>query len=310
MSVTVAASEYERVREDVGLVDRSARAKLLITGAEAAEFLQGQLTNDIEALAPGTGCYALLLTHKGKIRADMRVLRGDGWFLLDTEPQALPALTRTVEMYGIGRDVRGEDVTGARSLGSLLGPRARDALAAAPPADEHGFVEGAHGLYVTTDLGVDVISDVAGGFADLETALGVEPVSADTAECIRIESGRPRHGLDLDDSVIPQEAGLNDRAVSFTKGCYVGQETVARLHYKGKPNRHLRGLRLSEAGVTGDVVMAGEKVVGALGSTCVSPALGPIALAILRREVEAGDTVSVGEAASPATVVEVPFPRD
>ena len=309
MSVTAAAGEYDRVREDVGLVDRSARGKLLVTGAEAAEFLQGQLTNDVEALAPGAGCYALLLTHKGKIRADMRVLRGEDWFLLDTEAPALPTLVRTVEMYGIGRDVRSEDVTEARSIVSLLGPRARAALDAAPPPEEHGFVTGDHGLYVTTDLGVDVITDSAGA-EDVVEALDVEPVSPETAECLRIESGRPRHGVDLDDSVIPQEAGLNDRGVSFTKGCYVGQETVARLHYKGKPNRHLRGLRLSEPAATGDAVTAGEKVVGALGSACISPALGPIALAILRREAQPDDTVSVGETACRALVVDLPFARD
>jgi tRNA-modifying protein YgfZ len=175
-----------------------------------------------------------------------------------------------------------------------------------PPAEEHSFVEGEHGLYVTTDLGVDVIvpSDALGG---LHTALGVEPVSVEAAECLRIESGRPRLGPDMGDGTIPQEVGLNDRAVSFTKGCYVGQETVARLHYRGKPNRHLRGLRLSEPAETGDTVIAGERTVGAVGSTCVSPALGPIALALLRREASPGDSVAVGHAGSTAEVVGLPF---
>ena len=98
---------------------------------------------------------------------------------------------------------------------------------------------GEHGIYVATLLGVDVICEPG-------TALGVEPVSEEAAECVRIEAGRPRLGLDMDADTMPQEAGINERAVSFTKGCYVGQETVARLHYRGKPNRHLRGLRLSE----------------------------------------------------------------
>jgi tRNA-modifying protein YgfZ len=122
-----------------------------------------------------------------------------------------------------------------------------------------------------------------------------------------VEAGRPRYGLDLDDSVIPQEAGLNERAVSFTKGCYVGQETVARLFYRGKPNRHLRGLRLSDAAATGDTLRLGEREVGRLGSSVVSPALGPIGLAIVRREASPGDTVAVGDSGVTATLVELPF---
>jgi folate-binding protein YgfZ len=141
----------------------------------------------------------------------------------------------------------------------------------------------------------------------LAEKLAVEPVSLEAAECLRIESGRPRHGLDVDETTIPQEAALNERAVSFTKGCYVGQETVARLHYKGKPNRQLRGLRLAGPASTGDAVATSDKAVGAVGSVCVSPLLGPIALAVLRREAQPGDTVAVGDDGATAEVVELPF---
>jgi folate-binding protein YgfZ len=134
------------------------------------------------------------------------------------------------------------------------------------------------------------------------------PVAEDAAEVVRVERGRPRYGVDLDEATIPQEAGLNERAVSFTKGCYVGQETVARLFYKGKPNRHLRGLRLSGADVaTGDELRLGEKVVGRLGSVVVSPRFGPIALALVRREAEAGATLTAGDRGVSATVAELPF---
>ena len=112
------------------------------------------------------------------------------------------------------------------------------------------------------------------------------------AEVVRVERGRPRYGVDLDDSVIPQEAGLNERAVSFTKGCYLGQETVARLYYKGKPNRHLRGLRLSEPVPIGTQLLLGGREVGRVGSSVLSPRLGPIALAIVRREASPGDTLN------------------
>ena len=302
----IATTEYERLREAAGLVDRSARGKLVLEGAEAAEFLQGQVTNDVEALQPGEGCYAALLSHKGKVRADMRILRGLGWLWLDTEPHALPTVVRTVETYSLGRDVRLRDDTGAWSVISLIGPRSDDALDNPPPPAEHSHVEGEHGRYVRTDLGVDVLC-AAERRAEVAAALGVEPVSEEAAECLRIESGRPRHGLDVDSETIPQEAGLNQRAVSFTKGCYVGQETVARLFYKGKPNRQLRGLRLSAPAAHGDPIALGERAVGTVGSAAVSPVHGPIALAVVRREAPPGASVLVGPDRAPAEVVELPF---
>ena len=128
------------------------------------------------------------------------------------------------------------------------------------------------------------------------------------AECLRVEHGRPRYGIDLDDTVIPQEAGLNERAVSFTKGCYVGQETVARLFYKGKPNRHLRGLRLSAPADAGEELLLGERAGRARSAASRSPPRsGPIALALVRREAEPGATVAVGESGASAEVVELPF---
>ena len=139
---------------------------------------------------------------------------------------------------------------------------------------------------------------------------GAARVSADAAECLRVESGRPRYGIDMDESTIPQEAGLNERAVSFSKGCYVGQETVARLFYRGKPNRHLRGLRLSVPAATGAELRLGDRVVGQLGSAVVSPSLGPIALALVRREAEPGSIVGVGSDATTAEVTELPFAPD
>ena len=299
-------SDLELLTERAGLVDRSARGKLLLSGGEAAEFLQGQVTNDVESLAPGRGLYAALLTHKGKMRGDMRILRGPDWVWIDTEPAVLAPLAHTVRTYGIGRDVRHADVTAERSILSLVGPSARGALDREPPAGEHAFVEGEHGLYVTTDLGVDIVCAAERADA-VRAALGVEEASEDAAECLRIESGRPRYGIDIDADTIPQEAGLNERAVSFTKGCYVGQETVARLHYKGKPNRHLRGLRLSEPAEHGDVVKLGEREVGSVGSACLSARHGPIALALLRREVAPGETVLVGAGAAHAEVIELPF---
>jgi folate-binding protein YgfZ len=291
----VATTDYELAKSAAVVVDRSNRGKLLLTGADVADFLQGQVSNDVEALAPGQGCYATLLTAKGKIRCDMRILRGPDWFLVDCEPQALPVLEHLVRVYSIGRDV--ESRPDERGLWSILGPAAREALDEPPAAAEHSHSDGELGLYVATDLGVDVVGEQP----DLPEA------PAEVAECLRIEAGRPRLGFELGDDVIPQEAALNDRAISFTKGCYVGQETVARLYYKGKPNRHLRGLRLSTPAERGQPVVAGEREVGRVASTCVSPTHGPIALALLRREVGVGDSVQVGDGGAVAEVVELPF---
>ena len=154
-----------------------------------------------------------------------------------------------IRHYKLGLDVELHKRTVERALLSLVGPGARAAAGGELGPDEHDNAAGELGgvpvRLVATDVGVDVICD-AERAGEVKAALGVPEVSEAAAEVVRVERGRPRYGLDLDDSVIPQEAGLNERAVSFTKGCYVGQETVARLHYRGKPNRHLRGLRLSE----------------------------------------------------------------
>jgi tRNA-modifying protein YgfZ len=303
----IATAEYELLTESAGLVDRSDRAKLVVRGGEAAEFLQGQVSNDVERLAPGEGCYATLLTHKGKLRSDMRILRcDDDWLWIDSEAIGLVPIAHTVKTYSLGRDVSWEDVSEERAILSLVGPRSREHLDAAPPDVEHSFVEGEHGLYVATDLGVDVICPDADADGVRE-ALGVDAVSAEAAECLRIESGRPRLGFDMDSETMPQEAGINERAVDFEKGCYVGQETVARLHWRGKPNRHLRGLRLSEPVERGDEVQLADRAVGSVGSACVSPSFGPIALALVRREAEPGARVTVGGAE--AEVVALPFTR-
>jgi folate-binding protein YgfZ len=303
----IATAEYELLTDSAGLVDRSDRAKLAVRGAEAADFLQGQVSNDVERLRQGEGCYATLLTHKGKLRSDMRILRGDGWLWIDAEAIGLVPIAHTLKTYSLGRDVSWEDLTEERAILSLIGPAARDALDVAPPEAEHCFVEGEHGLYVATDLGVDVICH-ANEAEGVRQALDVEEVSEEAAECLRIESGRPRLGLDMDGETMPQEAGINERAVDFEKGCYVGQETVARLHWKGKPNRHLRGLRLSEPAERGQELRLGDRVVGKVGSSCVSPTLGPIALALLRREAEPGARVTVGDGGE-AEVVALPFGR-
>jgi folate-binding protein YgfZ len=360
------ASQYAALTEACGLVDRSERGKLALSGSGTVEFLNGQVTNELLDLAPGAGCYAAFLTHKGKMLGDLRILVASGdertggapldardggpsgeqtpWLLLDTERVALQALFDMIRRFKVGYEVELHKRTLESSLLSLIGPTAPHVAAKAfalslgelpereddhllvslsaasraltapfqPPADTAPsvpVVAPTHARLVRTDVGIDLLFDtpaLAVVSAMLEGA-GAMRVSEDAAEVVRVEHGRPRYGIDLDENAIPQEAGLNERAVSFTKGCYVGQETVARLHYKGKPNRHLRGLRLSEPLPGGTELHLGERPVGRLGSSVLSPTHGAIGLALVRREAEPGATVSVGSDGASALVTELPF---
>ncbi|HEX7059921.1 MAG TPA: glycine cleavage T C-terminal barrel domain-containing protein [Solirubrobacterales bacterium] len=306
-------AQYRQLREECGLLDRADRGKLLCSGPEAAEYLQGQLTNDIEALEPGEGCYAALLDRKGHMQADMRVLRilsEEIW--IDTEPEALEAARRHLEMYKVGREVEVVDVTAERAILSLIGPRSAE-VAGTPPLPEHSCeaatIAGVECLAAGTRDGIDLIVEAAEAERVAEALLdaGAAAVAVEAAEILRVEAGVPRFGAEMSTETMPAEAGIVDLAVSFTKGCYIGQETVARLHYKGRPNRLLRGLRLDALPEAEATVRLGEKEVGRVGTACVSPAHGAIALAIVRREAEPGTEVAVGEDGVKARVVDLPF---
>src|SRR5437588_6895951 len=243
---------------------------------------------------------------------DLRILDAGDELLLDTERVALQELFNMIRRYSVGYEVQLHKRTLERCLFSLIGP-ASDELLVGLPEREHAHVlvdlEGVRARAIRTDVGIDLLApgdSVEPVRAELERR-GAVPIPEAVAECVRIERGRPRYGIDLDDSVIPQEAGLNERAVSFTKGCYVGQETVARLYYRGKPNRQLRGLRLSGSASVGDELRVGDRTVGTLTSVAESPRLGSIALALVRREASPGATVQVGEGDVQAEVVELPF---
>lgn len=310
----VSSSDYRTATESCGLVDRSERGKLALSGPDAKSFLQGQVSNDVEALSPGTGCYAAFLTPKGKMLGDVRILDTGGELLLDTERVALQELFNMIRRFSIGYDVQLQKRTVQCGLLSLIGPGSL-AVAGVPALgeveDRHVEIEiaGTPTRAIRTDLGVDLLCD-AEHSDTLQGALesrGAVPVPEAVADCLRVERGRPRFGVDLDDTVIPQEADLNHRAVSFTKGCYVGQETVARLFYRGRPNRQLRGIRLSAPAWTGAEIMFGDRSVGRLGSVVESPSLGSIALALVRREAPPGSHVLVGSDGIKAVVVELPF---
>jgi tRNA-modifying protein YgfZ len=307
-------AQYRALREGAGMLDRSSRGKLIVRGSDAAEYLQGQITNDVEALEPGAGCYAALLERKGHIQGDMRVLLlHEDEFWLDTEPESAAAVLRHLQMYSVGREVEIEDVSDKWEITSLIGPQAAELSGVEGLTVEHsqGFRnwEGVEVLGVATDTGCDLITHAGGAerLRELLAEAGAAEVSEAAAEIVRVETGRPRFGAEISPEVMPAEAGIVERAVDFEKGCYIGQEPVARLHYRGKPNRRLCGLRLSAPAQSGEPLRLDEREVGSLATVCVSPALGPIALALVRREAELGAVLEVGDGVTTAELVGLPF---
>ena len=299
---TPTANELDALRSGAALVDRSDRGKLALTGSEAAAALNAVVSNQIEELTPGHGCFATCCNSKGRMLGDLRVLRTDDELLIDTELKALQAIFDAVRHGLVGYDAELHKRTRESCLFSLLGPASRQiAGAESLPGNEYdnaaAQLGGAAVLLIVTDVGIDVLASaeaadevkgalLAGGAVDASEAL---------AELARIESGRPRYGVDLDETVIPQEAGLNERAVSFTKGCYVGQETIARLHYRGRPNRRLCQLKLSGEAEVGAKLHTDEREVGTLTSVALSPEKGLIGLALVRREAADGELLRIDD---------------
>lgn len=305
---------YRLLTEEAGCVLRPSFGVVEVSGPDAIEFLQGQLSNDLEALSPGSGTYAALLDRKAHITADCRVAVLDRErILLIAESPAAETLASHLDTYRIGRKVEVVDSTGDRAAVSLIGPATRSLLELGPVNREDSnapvVVQGIDCLAVGTVEGVDLIC----ADSDLEALVvalaekGFVEVPEEASEIIRIESGRPRFGWELDRTLMPAEAGIVERAVSFEKGCYLGQEPVARLHYKGRPNRVLRGLRASKPLETGQTIRGEGRDLGVVSSCCVSPALGPIALAVVRREAEPGSKVEVGDDAIEAEVAALPL---
>ncbi|HUA11235.1 MAG TPA: glycine cleavage T C-terminal barrel domain-containing protein [Solirubrobacteraceae bacterium] len=301
--------------------DRSERGKLALSGTDAIEFLNGQVTNELQGLAAGEGRYAAFLNHKGGMLGDARILHAvdpgapelGELLLLDMERAALQPVFDTIRAHSVGFDVVLHKRTLERGQLTLIGPRSSELAAARHLGEaEHDSatvtIAGVQALAVRTDVGVDVFCDAAALAQLHESFIAGGAIAGDeqSAAALRIESGRPLFGVDIEPGTIPQEAGLNERAVSFTKGCYVGQETVARLFYKGRPNRSLRGLGAARPLREGEAVTLDGRAIGRVGSAALSPRFGPIALALLRREAQPGVQVEL-EDGGEATVVELPF---
>ena len=295
-----------------GVIDRSHRGRLILDGPDAAALLQGQLSNDIEAMSPGQGCEAGMLSPKGKLLGIVRVLSlTEHRFALDTDRVSLQELFDRIRRAGVGHQAELEKATLETAQLSLIGPKAARVTGTTDLLEEHAHREalmgGARVRLVATWEGVDLILP-AGNLEGVTTALlaaGATVGDEAAAECLRVEAGVPRFGIDLDETVIPQEADLNQRLVSFTKGCYVGQETVARLFYRGSPNRVLRGLLLDSPVEPGTPLLLDDREVGRVGSVSAPIGDSVTALALVRLEAEPGAVVTAGGVE--AEVVELPF---
>ncbi|HEY3286477.1 MAG TPA: glycine cleavage T C-terminal barrel domain-containing protein [Gemmatimonadaceae bacterium] len=327
---TPTSGEYAQLRGDAGLVDRSDRLRMTFTGAKAAETLTGLVTNDVLALQPGHGQYAVALTAKGKVIADVRIFqRGAEDFLLDVPAAAGAGFAAMVRKYVNPRLAKYADVSVSMACLGVAGPHARQVVAHAlqcspaafdllPAYANTALPFGTESILVAraADYGVDgfdcfVAAEAAGSLREALIASGAAPAALAALETLRIEAGRPAWGVDMNGESLAQEARLDVLdAISYTKGCYTGQEVVARVHFRGHVNRVLRGLRLDAPAGDDARVFAGDADVGDVRSRALSPRLGAIALAMIRREVEPGSPVVVraSDGETTGTVVELPFP--
>jgi folate-binding protein YgfZ len=347
MIPAVSLDAYTAARQRAGLVDRADRARIVVSGADRAAFLQGLLTNDIVALKAGQGCYAAYLTAQGRMIADLYVYELGDVLLLTLHRDVKDAVMTKLDQVIFSEDVQLGDVTETFAQIAMVGPAAASMAAGVldlPAETLHGMPE--HGNFRTTWRaspklpGVHSSEGGAGSSPAIVTRAGdtgepgfdlfVERVHAEalktslmaagaievdpaTAEAIRIESGVPLFHHDMDEDTIPLEAGIESRAISFSKGCYVGQEVVIRVLHRGhgRVARKLVGLRLEGDRVPqeGSVIRAGDREVGRVTSSTQSPALRqPIALGYVHRDfIEPGAKVTVDGAA--AEVVALPFVR-
>lgn len=317
-------AEYAALREGAGLLDRWPVARLRLTGEDRARFLQGLATCDVGALEPGAGAYGFLTSIKGRILADVAVLAADDALLLELPPGAGPAIRDHLAKYLIADRVEIEAADDLALL-TVAGPAVREALDLALPHEPWASAEvellGVPARVVRQGhLGIEgcTVWVPAGRAEELAAALldrhgeRLAPVGHDAAERVRIEAGIPRIGADFDDGNFPQETGFGDEAVNYEKGCYLGQEVVARIHYRGGVNRGLRGLRLTPPQGTepavGAALLHDGRPAGELGSVTFSPAAGGwIGLSVLHHRAGDPGTVLELEGGGEAQVAPLPF---
>jgi folate-binding protein YgfZ len=323
--------DYDALHTGAALVDLSDRGRMRFSGKGAKSALNGVLSCDLESLTKGQGAFGVALTNRGKVVADVVVYDDGDSLVVECPAPAWPGWQQLVAKYINPRLAARTDETettgelgifgaGAAAVVELIAGVSGDALQLLEPY-AHLKADGSSAevdVARIPDLGVAGFRLVANCdvIEDLRTraiAAGARAVSNAAVDCARIEAGRPAWGIDMDDSTLPQEANLEALgAISYTKGCYTGQEVVARLHFRGHVNRRLMGLRIEGpiAPERGSAITADEdKSAGETRSAAVSPRFGAIALAMVRKEVVAGETVRVEMPGGPvsAEVVTLPF---
>jgi len=318
---------YKALRESAGVLDLSSRSRICLLGNDRVRFLHGQVTNDVKKLPPGGGCYAAIVTAKGKMESDVNIFILPDEVLLDLEPGLTEKISQRLEKFIVADDVQIVDVAPHYGLLTVQGPKAEEVIAqlgwGERPREPFAIVktsDAAFGeIYVANHArlgksgkrkaesgnkpgpagagccGYDLFVPV-NSVAAFKEKLIVAAKSVGGCECgerafetVRIENGIPRFGVDMDETNIPLEAGIESIAVSYNKGCYIGQEVINRIHSIGRVNKELRSLQLAEdlksLPVKGDKLFKDDKEVGYITSAVKSPSLGNIALGYVRREV-------------------------
>jgi folate-binding protein YgfZ len=316
-------AQYEAARHGAIVVARSDRAFLCVYGREPVKMMQGLITNDLELASPSRAVYATMLTPKGKLVAELRLYRRAAEVLLEMDAGAKQNVIDHLKKYVPPLFAKAEDPSQSVTLVGVYGPHAAEALKneigdeELPEQEDHSATVGdlivVRSLY-TVEGGYDVVAPAATAtelIARLQAA-GATPAGLETLDVLRIEAGRPRWGAELDENVIPLEAGLRERTISQSKGCYTGQEVIIRILHRGHVNRHLRGVRLGSLPVPDrDTALfsADHKAVGKITSACFSPRFGEtIALGYARRELTPPAIVRLGSAEGPEVqLIELPF---
>ncbi|MEX1184170.1 MAG: glycine cleavage T C-terminal barrel domain-containing protein [Gemmatimonadota bacterium] len=323
------SQEYAAAREGAVVIERDDRTFIRVHGRDPVRMIQGLVSNDVSGAPFDRAVYAAVLTPKGRMVADTRILRHGSDLLLETAVAAADGLAAHLRKFVPPLFARFEDVTRAWSLTGVYGPAApriiRDVFGIAADVSEdvvhNASLDGAPVWIITTsltgDAGFDILVEIGSGGAEgvVRRAVidaGAVPIGADTLEVLRIEAGRPLWGAELDETTIPLEAGLRARAISESKGCYTGQEVIVRILHRGHVNWLLRGVLLGDAAVPdrGALLFRDGRSVGRITSAAQSPRHAQtIALAYVRREVEPPAALRLGDVDGPvADVVQLPFP--
>ncbi len=325
-------TEYRALRESVVLVDLSFRGCLAVLGDDRVKFINGQVTNEVAGLKLGQGCYAALINAKAKMQADLHVYRLDDELILDFEPGLIDAVTQRLESHIIADQTELIDASPHFGLLSLQGPKTADTLSAlglALPEEPFAHTKTTlddlgevylmnNGRYGTTGCDLYIPSGnlvkAAERLVKAVAGQGGRLAGWQATEIARVEAGIPRFGIDMDGNTLPPEAGLAERAISYAKGCYIGQEIIARIRTYGRVNCSLVGYRLdtdlAKTATTGTKLTSdSSKTLSTLTSIVNSPKFGPIALGLAKRGSESpGQVLSAWEPAKGrATVAEIPF---